>query len=182
MKANSQDGFSYIEVMIALVILAVGILELLAGAASAVVLSRGQQQQLTAKHIGASALESLMSVKETDTARLGWIAVGNVGTNPDSTGINRGIFLTGFQQVRADAGPDEVIGTADDAGPVIPGYEREIVITDQCDVDRPSPNCPTPGTWPVKVRTVQITVRYFVGTSQRNERTTTVLTDYTVAQ
>lgn len=182
MSQKSENGFSYIEVMIAIVIMTFGILELLSGITGAIVLSRGQQQQITAKHIAATTLESIMAVKETDPVRMGWIAVGNIGSNPNTAGVNQGIFVTGFQNVRTDAGPDEVVGTNDDTGAVIPGYQREIVITDQCDVDRPSSNCPTPGTWPVKIRTVRITVRYFVGTIQRNEEILTVLTDYSVAQ
>ena len=182
MTPKSEEGFSYVEVMIAIVILTFGILELLSGVAGAVVLSRGQQQQVTAKHIATSAIESIMSVKETDPARMGWDAVGNVGSNIDDNGVPHGIFSTGYQDVRSDAGADEVIGTADDSGAIVSGYQREIVITDQCDPDRPSPNCPTPGTWKVKVRSVQVNVRYFVGVSQRTETLTTVLTDYSVAQ
>jgi hypothetical protein len=164
--------------MIAIVILMVGILSMLSGIAAAVLQSRGQQQQLTAKHIAASTLESIMAAKETDPARLGWRTIGNVGSNPDSNGVPQGIFVVGFQPVMSDAGADEVVGTADDAGNVIDGFQREIVITDECDLDRPSPNCATPGTWAVRIRSVRITVTYFAGTMIRQERINTVLTDY----
>jgi type II secretory pathway pseudopilin PulG len=181
MKQNSEQGFSYIEVIVAIVILTFGVLEVLSGITGAIVLSRGQQQQLMAKHIATSTLESIMSVKETDPNRMGWTKVGNVGQNLDSAGNPQGIFVTGFNSVTDGAGPDEVIGTADDNGSAVPGFSREIVITDQCDVDRPSANCPTPGTWPVKIRTVKVTVGYFVGGLRRSEQISTVLTDYSVA-
>lgn len=183
MKDRSEAGFSYIDVMIAIVILMVGILALLAAITSAVVQSEGQERQLDAKQIIGSTMESIMSVKETDPVRLGWNAVGNVGSNIDPvTGLGRGVFVNGVQLVRTDAGPDEVIGTADDSGAVTPGFTRQIVITDQCDPDRPSPMplCAVPGTFPVRMRSVAVTLTYFVGSIQRQEVVTTVLTDYAV--
>lgn len=182
MREKSENGFSYIDVMIALVILMVGILALLSAITASVLMSKSQERQLAAKQIATSTMESIMSVKETsDASRLGWIAVGNVGTNPDADGTFRGIFMNGFQEVSADAGPDEVVGTADDSGAVIAELQREIVITDICDPQRPSYNCPIPGTLPVKFRAVQVTITYFAGPVQRQEILSTVLTDYAVA-
>jgi type II secretory pathway pseudopilin PulG len=166
--------------MIAIVILSVGILALLSGMSGAVLMSKGQESQLNAKQIAASTMESIMSLKETDPNRLGWITIGNVGSNPDVNNIPRGLFVTGEQPVRADAGPDEVLGTADDTGAVVPGFTRQIVITDQCDPDRPSSICPVPGTWAIRIRTVSVTVRYFVGRIPQQEVINTVLTDYAV--
>jgi Tfp pilus assembly protein PilV len=183
MKDNSSAGFSYIDVMIAIVILMVGILALLSGMSGAVLQTKGQENQLNAKQVATSTMESIMSVKETDAARLGWMSVGNVGSNYDTaTGTFKGIFVVGEQPVRADAGPDEVLGTADDNGATLQAMTREIVITDQCDPDRPSPNCPTPGTANVRIRTVRVTVKYFVGQIPRQEVLTTVLTDYAVTE
>jgi type II secretory pathway pseudopilin PulG len=182
MKVKLEKGFSYIDVMIAVVVLLVGILALLSAITGAVFQSRGQEQQLNAKQVATSTMESIMSVKETTdlVGQLGWIRIGNVGSNPNAAGANQGIFVTGFQNVRTDAGPDEVIGTADDAGAQVPGFQRRIVITDECDATRPSFNCvPVPAVpFPVKIRSVQVTVTYFVGTVQRQEVLTTVLTDY----
>jgi len=180
MKEKSESGFSYIDVMIAIVILLVGILALLSAITGAVFQSKGQEQQLNGKQVATSTMESIMSVKETTdlNGRLGWIRLGNVGSNPDPTGTNQGIFVTGFQNVRTDAGPDEVVGTADDAGAIVPGFQRRIVIRDECDAARPSFNCIPAGTLPVKIRSVEVTITYFVGTIQRQEVLTTVLTDY----
>ncbi|HMJ07777.1 MAG TPA: hypothetical protein VK468_02150 [Pyrinomonadaceae bacterium] len=180
MRVRSEAGFSYIDVMIAIVILMVGILALMSGLAGAVLRSKGQEQQLAAKQIAASTMESIMSVKETDTATMGWMAVGNVGSNLDPLNNPHGIFVTGLQNVRADAGPDEVMGTADDSGAVLNGFQRQIVITDICDPERPSANCPTPGDLPIMMRTVDITVTYFLGQQVNQERISTVLTDYSL--
>ncbi|MGB7201149.1 MAG: hypothetical protein WBD16_02655 [Pyrinomonadaceae bacterium] len=184
MKNNSESGFSYIDVMIALVILMVGILGLLSGITASIVQTRSQQQQLLAKQITTTTMESIMSVKETsDASRLGWNAVGNVGSNPVA-GVPQGIFLIGFQDVLTNAGADEVVGTADDTGAPVQGVQRRIVITDLCDPDRPSPAplCdPGPaGPFPVRFRSVQITIRYQSGSVMQQEVLNTVLTDYAV--
>lgn len=181
MNRNSEAGFSYIDVMVAIVILMVGILALLSAITGAVVFSNAQQEQLNAKQIVASTMEAIISTKETNSARLGWARVGNVGTNPDVNGVNQGIFVTGVQTILSDAGDDQIIGTADDGGEAIDSFTRQITITDECDPDRPSPNCPTPGNFAVRVRSVQIRVFYNVGRIQRSENLTTILTDYSVA-
>ncbi|MEQ1606700.1 MAG: hypothetical protein ABL999_17700 [Pyrinomonadaceae bacterium] len=182
MNLKSEKGFSYIDVMIALVILMFGVLSMLAAISWSVVQANGHEQQLLAKQIATSTLESIMAVKETDPTRLGWSAVGNVGSNPDpATGVAQGIFPIGFQPVRVDAGADEVIGTADDTGATVGQLRRRIVITDVCDPDRPSPViCSPAGPAPVRIRSVQVTVTYNVGGLQRQEIVQTVLTDYAV--
>lgn len=180
MHSKSQSGFSYIDVMIAIVILTVGVLALLAGITASVVQSRGQAQQTLAKQVTTSTMESIMSVKETDATRLGWNAVGNVGSNPVPypSGPTQGVFVTGFQPVYTNAGADEVMGTGDDSGTPVPLMRRRIVINDLCDTDRPSYNCTPAGTARVRFREVEITVQYQVGGLTRQEVLKTVLTDY----
>ena len=179
MKRTSEAGFSYIDVMIALVILMVGILALLAAISGSILQQRGQGQQTLAKQVATSTMESIMSVKETDPTRLGWKAVGNVGSNPIA-GVPQGIFLVGNQPVLTDAGSDEVVGTADDTGTQIAQLQRRIIITDVCDPDRRSSICSPPGTAPIRIRSVLVIITYNVGAIQRQERLTTVLTDYAV--
>ena len=182
MKSRSEAGFSYIDVMIALIILLVGILALMAAISGSVLQTKGQEQQVLAKQVATSTMESIMSVKETDAARLGWKAIGNVGSNPDDNGVNQGIFVTGFQPVYPNPGADEVIGTADDTGTPIQQLQRKVEITDVCDPDRPSPAplCNPVGTSKVRIRMVLVTVTYNVGHIQRQELLRTVLTDYAV--
>jgi type II secretory pathway pseudopilin PulG len=181
MKNRSEAGFSYIDVMIALVILLVGVLALLSGISGSILQARSHEQQLVAKQVATSTMESIMSVKETDPTRLGWNAVGNVGSNLDPSGVPQGIFLTGWQPVYSDPGVDEVVGTADDTGTVVSSLQRRIVITDVCDPDRPSPTiCNPAGTYAVKIRSVAVTVQYNVGGLLRQENLTMVLTDYSI--
>lgn len=177
MADKSEAGFSYIDVMIAIVILLVGILALLSAITGSVFQTKGQEFQLTAKQIATSTMESIMAVKETDPLRLGWNSVGNICASSPCA-VPQGIFVNGFQPVRTNAGPDEVLGTADDNGTILQGYQRRIVITDECDPERPSYNCPTPGTQAVKIRSIEVIVTYYVGKIQRQEVLTSVLTSY----
>ena len=177
MKNKSEAGFSYIDVMIAVVILLVGILGLVSAITGAIFQTKGQEQQLTAKQVATSTMESIMSVKETDAARLGWNKVGNICVTTPCP-VPQGIFQNGVQPVEMDAGPDEVLGTADDNGAVLTGFTREIIIRDECDQDRPSYNCTPAGNMAVRVRSIEIKVKYYVGSIQREEVLTTVLTNY----
>jgi len=178
---SSEAGFSYIDVIMAVMILMVGILALLAAISGSVVQARSHEQQLLSKQVATSLMESIMSVKETDPTRLGWDAVGNVGSNLDSNGVAHGVFVTGFQPAYSDPGPDEVLGTADDTGTPVAGLTRQVTITDICDPDRPSYNCNPAGSFAVKFRSITVSVRYFDGGLQRQENVTTVLSDYSVA-
>ena len=186
-----EQGFTYIDVMVGMVILLVGILALLSAITGAVFQSKGQEFQLDAKQIATSTMESIMAIKETtsktdDTLQLGWSKIGNIGKNPNENGVPQGIFDNGFKPVFATPGVDQIFGTPDDSSDYsgskpIPGFQRQILITDQCDTERPSPNCTKPGNYSVRVRTVVITVTYFVGTIQKQEQFSTTLTDYSVS-
>lgn len=177
MRVKSEAGFTYVDVMIAVVILLVGILALMSAVTGAVFQTKGQEYQLAAKQIATSTIESIISVKETDPLRLGWSKIGNVCISSPCA-IPEGIFVNGFQAVKSEAGPDEILGTADDSGAEVAGYQRQIVIADECDPDRPSYNCTPAGTLKVRIRSIQVIVTYYVGTVKRQEVIKTVLTDY----
>ncbi len=150
--------------------------------------SYASEKQVVAKQIALSTLESVISARDVSRTEgiSGWNTIGNVGTNPVS-GVNQGIFLTGSNPVREDLGWDGVAGTADDAcggggactfggrtnaSPVVPDFEREIVITDINDPDRPSP------TYAISRRRIDVTVKYRVNQIIANEIVSTIVTDY----
>ena len=191
---NCEGGFSYVDVMIGMVILLIGISALVAAVTAATLRSHEQQQQLMTKQIASSTLESIFSAR--DVAKPGgvdgWLKVGNVGTNPDTvTGLPQGIFFTDFSPVRESAGWDGVVGTIDDACPegsacsdgvhpanssnVVKSFYRKIVITDINDPDRPSPPL---GTWPVMIRRIDITIKYAGAGGMREEKVSTIITNY----
>ena len=176
MKKN-QAGFSYVDILIAITIMLVGVLALAGAIAGSVMRSRQQQQQLLAKQYATSTLESVISARDLSAFALGWDSIGNVGSNTVN-GVPRGVFLVGVQPMKLDPGPDQVVGTADDAGTAIANFRRQIVVTDICDPDRPSANCPIPGIWPIMMRQVTVTIYYQAERLERLETVTTILAKY----
>jgi type II secretory pathway pseudopilin PulG len=184
-----QNGFSYIDVMIAIVIMMVGILAM-AGALSAnLVRSMESEKRTMAKQLALSTIESIMSAKEIERPGVvdGWESLRNILDVVPSGEIN-GIFRTGYNPVRAEVGWDGVAGTIDDAcsgivpcsvpgrpvnaSPLIPGVQREIIITDVPDPERPSP--PNP----ISRRRIDVNVKYFVNQATRLETMSTIITNF----
>jgi type II secretory pathway pseudopilin PulG len=171
---KKQAGFSYIDTIIAITILMVGVLALVAAVTASVINSRSGEQQLIAKQYAASTLEAIFSARDIGT--LGWDAVGNEGTNPVG-GVNQGVFVAARTAIKLDEGPDNIPGTADDTGGVVGGFDRKITITDICDADRPSPSCNPSGSFPIMLRKVEVSVFYQVTGGWREEKSTTIITN-----
>jgi type II secretory pathway pseudopilin PulG len=189
-RRSKQEGFSYIDVMIALVILMIGILASAAALTANLVRSYETEKQVISKQIALSTIESIFSAR--DIARpgavAGWDSIGNVGANPDGTGTPQGVFLNDFCPIRQDLGWDGVAGTVDDAcagggacqvagrpdntSEVTAGFMRRVVITDLQDSERPSPP------HAISRRRVDVTVRYFVNQLQREQTISTIITNY----
>jgi type II secretory pathway pseudopilin PulG len=184
---QKEAGFSYIDTMVGLTILLTGLLGLAGTVGVSVLRSRQQEQQLLAKQHATSALEAIMSARDLKVNGLqnGWDSIGNVGSNIVN-GAPRGVFATGQRPIKDDAGPDNLIGTDDDTGTMVPGMTREIIITDICDPDRPSPGCSPSGSNPIMARKVVVKVRYLASpqgsvnsnTAKLVESVSTVLTNY----
>lgn len=190
MHKSNEEGFSYIDVMIALVILMVGILASVAALAANLVRSYETEKQVVAKQVALSTIESIFSARDIARAGAisGWDSIGNIGSNPNGSGTPQGVFLNGFCPIRQDLGWDGVAGTADDACPgasacqvagrpdntseVAVGYLRKVVITDLQDAERPSPP------HAISRRRIDVTVRYFVNQLQREQTISTIITNY----
>ncbi len=138
----NERGFSLIETMIAVGILAVGLL----GAAA--LLTAGMQKiassprDLIATQKATEAIESVFSARDTRT--LTWAQIRNVN---GASGSDGGIFLDGPRDLRlpgadgliataddgavetiAYPGSDQQFGTADDVTASLAGFTREIQI------------------------------------------------------
>jgi type II secretory pathway pseudopilin PulG len=186
---TKQNGFSYIDVMIAIVILMIGILSMAGALAANLVRSAESEKRTMAKQLALSTIESIMSAKEIEREGVvdGWESLRNTLTSVPPGEIN-GIFRTGYNPVRAEVGWDGVAGTIDDAcsnqGPcvvpdrpinasaIIAGVQREIVITDVPDAERPSP--PNP----ISRRRIDVNIKYFVNQATRLETMSTIITNY----
>ncbi|MBC7798762.1 MAG: hypothetical protein H7Z37_17985 [Pyrinomonadaceae bacterium] len=188
-EKNTEAGFAYIDVMVAILILMVGMLGMVAAMTASLRRTFETEQQLIAKQFVQSTVESIFAARDIQRnggAIRGWDSIGNVGQNIVG-GTPQGIFLTGLTPIRVDAGPDGVIGTSDDscAAPtacpsgtgvpnsstILTGYERQIAIVDVDDPERPSP------VYAIKRRNITVTVRYRVGQTFRQETTSTVIAD-----
>lgn len=183
---KNQSGFSYVDVMIAITILMVGILGATAAIAMSLMRSLETDKKAVAKQLAYSTLESIFTARDMRRPRAleGWAQIGNENTNPVD-GEYKGVFLNGWTPIRRDPGLDGVIGTADDAcagsgactnydqsknnSKIIDDFERKVVIT-----DLPTPNRPI-AVHGVLRRQVDITVRYRVNRLWREEKVSTII-------
>ena len=175
-----EGGFSYIDILISMLIFMIGILAMTGALLSNRMRSQIIEKQLAAKQLALSSLESILAAKELSPAEdvSGWDTIGNVGSN-NINGINRGVFETGFRPIRQENGADGIPGTADDActgtgscgtnsSPIITGFERKIEISDIQSSDY--------GT--IRQRNVAVTIRYQVNGRSLDEVIKTIVTDY----
>lgn len=188
-RKRFEKGFSYIEVMIALVILLVGVLQMASALSANLLRSYETEKRIISKQIALSTIESIISARDISRtgAIEGWHSVGNVGQNPWE-GAPRGIFLNGWCPIRQDLGWDGVAGTADDAcadnsicdvngsppntSAVVKGYQREIVISDVPDPERPTPQ------FSIARRRIDVNIKYFYNSIARVETVSTIVTNY----
>ncbi len=175
-EGRKEAGFSYVDVMIAITILLVGVMAMLSAITSGIVMTTTSQQQLAAKQYAQSTIEAIFSARDLDA--LGFDAIGNVG----DTTIPGGVFLTGDLRFYSTAGPDGIIGTADDAAgpdgivgtsddsPAVDGFTRQMTITNLPDPDRPAAA--------ISLRQIDVTISYNLGKSKYRETMTSYVANY----
>lgn len=166
-RHSEQRGFSYVDVMIAMVLLLVGILTLAAALTAALVKTTAGENQLRAKALASTVLENIMSARFIQIGGNPYTfdAIQNVGAGP-------GIFVTGEQPVYLSPGPDGIFGTGDDTGEVESGYTRTVLIEDVQNPLRPSP--PNP----ITERRITVTVNYIERGFERTESVSTSVANY----
>lgn len=107
-RGPGEGGFTILESLVALSVLAVGLLALAAVLAAGLVRLSSAPADLIAQQKATEAVESVYMAR--DTRVLTWAQVRNVR---GASGSDGGIFLDGPQPLRAP-GPDGLINTADD--------------------------------------------------------------------
>lgn len=177
MENSREKGFTYIEVMCAIVILMVGILAQLSAISLSMLRQRESEKQTAARQLANSTLESIFAAR--DLGNTGGISSFSA-INNTATATPDGIFLAGWNPVREDSGEDGIHGTADDAcaaatpcqvgsytnnSAISTDFERRIVITDITEAGK------------VKKRRVEVTVRFYVGQLQREQSLATIIAD-----
>lgn len=175
-RVAGEAGFSYVDMMVAVTILLVGIMAMLSAITGGIVMTTTSQQHLAAKQYTQSTIEAIFSARDLD--ELTFEAIGNVG----DTTIPGGVFLTGDQPIYSSPGRDGIVGTADDAaGPDgTPGtsddgvpsdsFTRQIEITSVPDPDRPGAA--------ISLRQIKVTVSYLIGSARLRETMTTFAANY----
>jgi prepilin-type N-terminal cleavage/methylation domain-containing protein len=98
-----QRGFTLLETMIAMVILSFGILSVAAVYTQAIQASNSNQMSFIAQQKAQEAMETIFTARDSGT--LTFTNIANVSQG--------GVFLNGPRPL-CDAGPDGVLGTADD--------------------------------------------------------------------
>ncbi len=171
---NGEAGFSLIEVMIAMSILATGLLSLAGVFIMGLNHLSGSSASLIAREKAREAVESVHTARDTKT--IAWCQIRNVNAQTNCPNGAIGAFLQGPQPLKtagndglvntADDGPveksvtpgvDKILGTADDKYVPLNSYTRQIEITDVVinGVINPS------------LRRLTVTIGYSVGTMQR---------------
>lgn len=166
----------------------VGILAMVGALTANLMRSFEAERRIVAKQMALSTVESIIAAKEIDRTGIieGWPSIRNAPTGTPPPGVN-GVFLNGWCPIRQEMGYDGVAGTVDDAcagsgscivsgrppntSPIISGYQRQIVITDIEDPERPPPSA-------ISRRRVDVTVRFFVNQATRTETASTIIANY----
>jgi type II secretory pathway pseudopilin PulG len=156
-----ERGFSYVDVMIAVAVLLIGVMALTGALTAAIVRSVESERQLIAKQYASSTIEAIFSAR--DMTSLGWASTQNE--------VNGGIFLSGEQPIRPLPGPDNVIGTHDDVGEPVAGFTRRIEIEDY---RTPNENADLPPS----LRRITVTIFYRVGPAPRDVSVSTTIGTY----
>jgi prepilin-type N-terminal cleavage/methylation domain-containing protein len=185
-RVTRDDGFSLLEIMVALSILMVGLLSLAQVFYYGLAIAGTSSAQLIAREKAREAIESVHTAR--DTRVVTWAQIRNENAPdcaawPTTTAAGGGTFLNGEMDLLA-AGPDGLVQTADDDGeemtpgpdntlgtaddvPIV-GFTREIAI---CDV-----------TGNANLRQVVVIIRYpgssAFGLARRAYTLTTYISSY----
>jgi len=168
---SDETGFSLIETMISMGVMAVGLFSLGAAFAIGTVQLREQESRLVAKEKAREAVETVFVAR--DTRVLDWGSVRNVshggifldGSRPMKVAGPDGLLNTGddgaVEQIVLP-GPDETVGTSDDEVLSLQLFTRTIAIVDL------GPN----------LRQITVTITYPVGSAVRDYVLTTYIAAY----
>jgi hypothetical protein len=152
--AGNQGGFTYIDVMMAIGVMTIGVFGLLMTLTTSMVASTQGEYQVLAKQLATSTMESIFSARDINNSTITNSTTGatNMAILINSPSGGGSIFPTGAQPIFVlptsatnstatpvlSAGPDGIVGTSDDnqavpsTGPapvVLPSFTRTITVT-----------------------------------------------------
>jgi type II secretory pathway pseudopilin PulG len=171
---QGEAGFSLVETVIAMGILATGLLSLAGVFVLGMQHLAGSSANLIAREKAREAVESVHTAR--DTRVITWAQIRNVSAG--------GVFLDGAQPLRTPGvdglvntaddtgmehqpgpGPDNILGNEDDIQTPLTNYTRQVVISELLTNGVPNPT----------LRQIQVTVVYRVGQVDRNYTLTTYI-------
>jgi prepilin-type N-terminal cleavage/methylation domain-containing protein len=180
---EDEAGFSLIETLIAMAILATGLLSLAGVFILGLSQLAGASSSLIAREKAREAVESVHTARDIRT--LAWCEIRNRGAVTNCPNGHPGAFLAGRKplktagddglvntdddgdvEVSVGPGEDGILGNQDDIETPLNNYERQIEITDiLLPNGTPNPN----------LRRLKVTVFYTVGGSERSYSLTTFI-------
>ncbi|MCL4813535.1 MAG: prepilin-type N-terminal cleavage/methylation domain-containing protein [Vicinamibacteraceae bacterium] len=173
---RTDGGFSLIEAIVAMGILAVGVLALAQGFVLGLSHLSTSSANLVAREKAREAVESVHTARDTRT--IPWDAIRNTGAG--------GVFVEGLQPLRAPGvdglvntaddlaaglerqrlpGPDDQLGTPDDVFVPLDGFQRQIEILEFNPVNP-------------DLREILVTIVYDVGNIRRTYRLRTFISSF----
>jgi prepilin-type N-terminal cleavage/methylation domain-containing protein len=180
---SGENGFSLIETLIAMAILATGLLSMAGVFIMGLSQLAGSSASLIAREKAREAIESVHTARDIRT--LPWCRIRNVGAVTGCVNGAAGAFVTGAQPLRtpgADGlvntaddgdlevvvrpGPDGILGNDDDTATPMTNYTRQIEIADILLAN---------GTANPNLRRVTVTIGFDVAGSRRTYVLTTFL-------
>lgn len=179
-RARPEDGFSLIEVSIAMLVLMTGLLGLAGVMGLAMRHVGGSSATLIAREKAREAVESVHTARDTGT--LSWDEVRNApagvfvnGETPLNRAGDDGLVNTaddaaaGLETMRLP-GPDRLLGTADDELVPLTEFRRQVVISD---LMRDGSSTVNPS-----LREITVTIRYRVQGAWRTYTLRTYVSSY----
>jgi prepilin-type N-terminal cleavage/methylation domain-containing protein len=176
MTHHDDSGFSLIETIVAMGILATGLLGLAGVFTLGMAHMATSSANLIAREKAREAVESVHTARDTRTIQ--WAQIRNVSAG--------GVFLNGAKQIHKPGldglvntadddtaveelrqpGPDGILGNADDVHIPLTNYTRDIVISDLFDQNNNLNQA---------LRQITVTIRYTVGPVTRTYTLTTYI-------
>jgi prepilin-type N-terminal cleavage/methylation domain-containing protein len=178
-EPERTDGFSLIEVMVAMLVLSIALLSLVGVFTMSLQRMRASTPMLVAREKAREAIESVHAAR--DTGEFAWTTILNVADG--------GVFLNGAQPVRRP-GLDGLVNTADDgavetmnkpgADGILGNSDDEVVTLNDFtrQIDITPLNIDGTGTINRDLRQVTVTIRYRVDNGWRTYRLVSYVSSY----
>lgn len=132
-EVRRQSGVTFIELLITMIILMVGLLGALELITVAITIANSAQRTNTAKSLALDTLEQIFIMRDMNA--LGGIPPANARNSDTFQNLSNGstpsLFPSDFRSLKKDIGPDLIRGTNDDTGgddPRYTGYEMRILV------------------------------------------------------